>query len=266
MTLAGSAGYISGDITVDVNSAIKFGITARATSGTVKRCYIYRTITGKPAQKVLDTTFTAAITVFATDINTTALGAAGTEKWDFTVTDSNGGSATVSVTITTTVPTTYGPIFSYPTKVLGAQTSATGSSFASSNGTVYSLADAKINSALIDWVYFYGATNFATICAPNDADAAAVFNNATNGVATWATRNATVFKTATGIGNWNSITNDSTILAQTSSGVTGSKVNNLATGYFLAFITATGKKGLIKVNSLTPDATGSIDIDVKVQQ
>jgi hypothetical protein len=149
---------------------------------------------------------------------------------------------------------------------MGAQTNNVGSSFASSNGTVYNLATAKANSALIDWVYFYGASNLATICAPSDTDAAAVFNDPTNGVGTWSVRNATLFKEVTDAINWAGITNDSVIVVQNQSGVTLSKINNLSVGKFLAFKTAAGKKGMIQVMALTPDATGTVTIDVKVQQ
>ena len=151
-------------------------------------------------------------------------------------------------------------------KILGAQGSSTGSSFASIDGTVYKIADAKANAAKIDWLYFYGATNLATLASPNDAAAASVFNDPTNGLATWSVRNNTLFKKVTGPVDWNGIVNDSLIMIETASGVTNSKINSLVVNNYLSFITASGKKGMIKVEAINGNDSGTITISVKVQQ
>ncbi|MCX6244083.1 MAG: hypothetical protein NTU98_05200 [Bacteroidetes bacterium] len=260
------AGYISVDQSVEVNTAIKFGISATANSGSLKRFYVHRTISGKPAVTVLDSTFTSSITVYTKDISSTAQGAAGSELWEFTITDSNGGSSMVSLTITTTVPTTYGPVTGYSNTILGSwNNSSIGSSFASSNGNVYKLAEAKANYTLIDWLYYYGVTNLATIAAPDDPDAISVFSG-TNGLSTWNHRNATKFKKVTTSFDWNIVQNDSLILLETQSGVTLTGVTNLAVNDVLSFITEPGKKGLLKVTAITTGDAGSITYDVKVQQ
>ena len=66
--------------------------------------------------------------------------------------------------------------------------------------------------------------------------------------------------------DWSSITNDGIIVSQTATGVTNTRIINLAAGDILAFITATGKKGMIKVESISGTSDGTITIDVKVQQ
>ena len=107
---------------------------------------------------------------------------AGHRAWAFQVTDANGQMKEISYTITTVLSS--GPINTYSMTIMGAQSSTTGSSFASSNGTVYNLADAKTNASKIDWLYFYGATLFATLAAPDDSAAATIFTDPTNGLAT----------------------------------------------------------------------------------
>jgi hypothetical protein len=199
-------------------------------------------------------------------VNATANSQVGQEKWYFKVTDKNNQTKEISFTITTEAVTTYGPINEFSMKILGAQDNATGSSFASIDGTVYSITDAKANAAKIDWLYFYGATNLATLASPNDADAASVFNNATWGLQTWSVRNNTLFKKVTDPVDWNGIVNDSLILINTASGVTNTKSNNLVVNNYLSFITASGKKGMIKVESIDGTQTGTITISVKVQQ
>ena len=165
-----------------------------------------------------------------------------------------------------------GGIETYTTKVLGAQSASTGSSFASIDGTVYGIVDAKANSAKVDFMYFYGVSNLATLAAPNSSDAAAVFNHATNGVEKWAVRNATKFgTTSVTAGEFDAMTDDA-LIASEASGLSADKVNMLSVGDVVAFETAStsshaSKKGLIKVTAISSTgADGSITITVKVQE
>jgi hypothetical protein len=260
--LTGS-GYISSNVSVQEATSLLFGISATAGDGKLTRCFVQRTSQGK-AKTAKDTTI--SVTSFNYDLHAFALASVGTETWTFTIYDSNGGSAATSLTITTTLPNPSGPINTYSTKIMGAQISSSGNFFASSNGTVYLLADAKTNSALIDWAYFYDAINQGTLAAPTDTAAIAAYNNGANGIPNWSVRNATLFKLVTVPYFWTDIVNDSIIVIENKSGVTLSKINNLSVGNLIAFKTAAGKEGMIRVDALTPDVTGTITIDVKVQQ
>ena len=265
INFVGGAGYISSDATLKVNEAFKVGINAfsNATSGAnLVKFTITRIFNNIPATQ--DTTInTEQLNI---EVHATANSQVGQEKWYFKVTDKNNQTKEISFTITTEAVITYGTINEFSMKILGAQDNATGSSFASIDGTVYSITDAKANAAKIDWLYFYGATNLATLASPNDADAASVFNNATWGLQTWSVRNNTLFKKVTDPVDWNGIVNDSLILINTASGVTNTKSNNLVVNNYLSFITASGKKGMIKVESIDGTQTGTITISVKVQQ
>jgi hypothetical protein len=195
---------------------------------------------------------------------------AGTEVYNCSVTDENGnvGSAKLTLTVTAAVPvdTIGDPIDTYSTKLMGGQTHSTvGSFFATTTGTVYLYADANSNQALIDFVYFYGTTNEATMAAPNDADANTAHGDKFD---SWTTKNATKFKTTTvTTAEFDAIAGDQAILAETT-GAADTKLNMLATGNVGAFVTAGGKHGLFKVVSIagTSGADREITIDVKVQQ
>jgi hypothetical protein len=195
---------------------------------------------------------------------------AGTEVYTFSVTDKNGnvGSAKLTLTVTDAVPvdTIGDPIDTYSTKLMGGQThSSVGSFFATTTGTVYLYAGANSNQALIDFVYFYGTTNEATMAAPNDADANTAHGDKFD---SWTTKNATKFKTTTvTTAEFDAIAGDQAILAETT-GAADTKLNMLATGNVGAFVTEGGKHGLFKVVSIagTSGADREITIDVKVQQ
>jgi hypothetical protein len=258
-------GYLSGDATVTTGSVIKVNVIAFAntTSGAkLTKLTITRVQNDNPTV-ALDTAISLSSLNF--EITTKASTTPGTEKWFYRVTDKDNETAEVSLTVTTV--NSSGPINTFTMKILGAQQSSTGSSFASASGDVYSLANAKANQTLIDWLYYYGANDEATIAAPDDDNALTVFNDPTNGLPTWSIRNATRFNILSDAINWEAITDDQVILEQYNLGaVDGSRIIGLGVGNYLVFKTASGKKGLIRVDAITTGDTGEITISVKVQQ
>lgn len=209
----------------------------------------------------------AGKTSYALNVSVTGLEAA---KFPYTITikvvDKEGETASKIFTIKKQAGTTgtpFGEFNSYTTVLLGGSTHATLESFyATSTGTKYLLAAAKTNAALVDFCYFYGATNKATLAAPADADAATMFTG-TNGVASWSVKNATKFIASTI--DFAAIATTTDIAAVSFTSAT-TKSNNLAVGNVIAFKTAAGKIGFIKVTACTNANDGSITLDVKVQK
>lgn len=263
MTFTGGTGFTDGDVTVNAGEPFTVGITATAnvTSGTnLSNFKVVRTFNSTPFT-VVDSTMNKDN--FSIQLTAYAYPEVGTERWTFTITDKDGQSKELSFNITTLA--TAGDITTYSDVILGSYDNANyGSSFASSTGVVFEIADAKINSSKIDWIYFYGVSNLATIAAPDNAEAATIFTGI-NGLSSWATRNATRFKKVTTSVAWDNITDDSDItkLAAASS---ESKSNLIQTGDIIAFKTVAGKMGLIKINTIVAGAAGSINYSVKVQK
>ena len=266
MTFVGGTGYTSGDVTLTTGTEFTVGINAFASTESNKKLTNFKVtrIFGNKPEVVLD----SAINVdqFSIDMIFNANAEVGTETFYFLITDKDGQTKELSFVVTTETEIVNGPINTFSMKILGAQQTTSGSSFASIDGSIYNLADAKANASKVDWLYFYGATNHATLAAPDDLDAATIFNNATNGLQEWAVLNPTRFKKVTDAIDWDNINDDAVIVAQTATGVTLTKGNELAASDVLAFITSTGKKGLIKVNSISGTTDGTITISVKVQQ
>ena len=260
----GGAGYVSQDITLDTDAEFTIGITAASNSSSgaklslLELTRVYNNATWFTWDTAIDVSY------YSIDITMTSLNVEGTEKISLKVTDKDGQTNEISVNITT--ESAAGPITAFDQKILGSYQSATGSSFASADGSIYSLAEAKANQAKVDWMYFYGASDLATIAAPNDAHAALVFNNATNGLQTWTTKNATLFRIVTTTIDWNAITDDTIIMQEAATAPDQTRIATLAAGNILLFKTVTGKYGMIKVNNIAVGADGTIDISVKVQQ
>lgn len=258
-----SPGYTTGDVSVSAGSVLQIGIIANGTSANLSRFKITQTANSQTST-LLDSTISAA--QFSQNFTITAAPVAGVVKLTFSVSQSDGESTELSITITTTAPVA-GPIKNYIQKILGSYDNITyGSSFASSDGTVYTLSEAKTNAAKVDWMYYYGTTNLATLASPKDATVSTIYSGS-NGPASWTVRNDTRFAIVvlpTGV-TWDNITTDAEIIPL-ASGATATSVSSLTAGKIVSFKTASGKMGLIKVEAITGTGAGSITYSVKVQQ
>jgi len=266
MNFVGGSDFTAGDVTLKAGETFKVGVNAFSNASSkakLSKFKVVRTFNNVPFT-ALDSTLSST-DVFNINITAFAYPDAGAERWTFTITDKDGETAELSFNITTT---SGGPIQSYNQKILGSyDNSAYGSSFASADGTVYTLSEAKTNAAKIDWMYYYGVTNKATLAAPSDPSVTEVFTSATNGPATWSVRNATKFsKVSLPAGlTWDAISTDAEIIILASE-VSETKSNLLAVGNILAFKTVAGKQGLIKIENITGTAAGTITYSVKVQE
>ena len=247
--------YIDEDVTVDPGAVLKFSWLATKGASNLASFTIERdgvALSGYPDDDIPNDNYEGQVTLEA-PMNE------GIYVYKFTVTDNKSRTASVSFNIT--VESSGGPINTWEA-TLGSHQSATGSSFASTTGVVYSMTDATANSALIDFLYYYGNTNLATLAAPNDADAATVFG----ALSSWTTRNATKFATTTvSEAEFTAISDDLAIVAA-ATGASATDVNELSTGDVVAFVTAAGKMGLVKVGTIATGAGGTMAIVVKVQQ
>ncbi len=259
----GGTGYTSADVTINENNTIKVGIIglANSTSGKNLTQFTITLTTNNVPYVLIDSsintaTFDANYLITFPDEGVTRLSAK--------VTDKDGLSAEVAFTVTVNGVT---GIIDYTDKILGSYDSNTGSSFASADGTVYSMADAKENSEKIDWLYYYGASVHATIAAPDDDEAATIFTGV-NGLDKWATLNNTRFAhSPLTASQFDEITTKSQLVtAAQGANPTESRLNGLQIGDVLAFLTAAGDYGLIRVDDIATGVAGTINISVKIPE
>jgi hypothetical protein len=260
-------GYISGDATLTVGSPFTIKVLAQANTTSTAKLETLKVSGISNNIVVFDTTYSipsAGQSTYSAAVSFTAMPTTGVMRIEFKVTDKDGQSATISLQITTESGTT--PINTFTMKILGSYNSSTGSSFASIDGSVYTLAEAFTHQASVDFLYWWGASTSATIGAPDDPNANLVFTGA-NGLPNWTTKNATRFVITTlTVAEFNAIT-DGNVLADIAAGATTlTRIGQLVSDNVLGFKTQSGKYGLIKVNSINEGAAGDITIDVKVQQ
>ena len=168
-----------------------------------------------------------------------------------------------------------GSIETYTSKVLedanDASASTKNNMISLSTGVIYNKTSGQANPSSVDLVYYHGASNGHTFAAPNDAtvnmSTASTFGFTEN----FSTQNATTFAMTTWTAaDFDAITDDSFVDAAEFPTTTDSKENMVANGNIIAFTTASGKKGLIKVVGAVDSTTGTQDgtctFSIKVQQ
>lgn len=266
INFVGGAGFTSTDVTLPAGSDFKVGITAAANTNSnakLVKFKVTRTANNVPTT-VTDSTISTATLNFTRTFTTNTEG--NKERWSFEVTDSEGMSKAVTFEISSEAV-----VKIYTAILMGGQMNTTvGSFWSSANNTVMKQADAIVNQAKVDFLYFYGTTNQATIAAVDDDQAAIAWNNLFNN---WTVKNATRFNKVTGV-NWAGITEyNEELILQNATSLTASRANLLAVGDIVAFETAAtstnpGKKGLFKVTAITGTSgtDRTITLEVKIQK
>jgi hypothetical protein len=144
-----------------------------------------------------------------------------------------------------------------------------GSSFYSlEDNQLMSINQAELASATVDLIYYYGATNQATLCSPADEEVRA-FTGSGGAIIVdrLATKNDTrIAMVDITVAEFEAIADDLTILAKTPA-TTQTAAPNLAKDKVIWCETVTAKKALVLVKNITgTQGTSYITIEVKVQQ
>jgi len=177
----------------------------------------------------------------------------GTVKFIAEVKDQNDAPKNQEIVITFTKvepPFEFGPVVD-----LGGQDGSTGSFYSISQGRL-NITNATSQSSSVDFAYFYGATNQATIAAPADADAQTITYGSTR-MSSWSTKNSTKFFK---VANANGSKPEEWWDANIDKATTDTKANMLTVGTVVIFQTTGGTKGAFVVEKVTGTQAGSIEI------
>ncbi len=141
------------------------------------------------------------------------------------------------------------------------------------NDTNYDMQSAKNTASEIDFVFGHRSVAFggAFLAAPNSGDAKAIYDNAgTNKLSSWSVLNSTLFQlTNVTPAMYGACNNDSLILYQTSDLLFNSN-RGIRNGDVIAFVTASGKRGLMYVKSVIGNFEtqlgGTLEFEYKIQK
>ncbi len=171
------------------------------------------------------------------------------------------------ITIKPTSTTPVGSVRTTEAVIMGSYNSKLESCYSLSINKPVSLQGGFSQPASIDLLYFYGASNEATLAGPVNADLEAVYTSATIGIKKWSVRNATKLLvtniTSTEFDNISTAANFTSLFPSDLTNAID-KANKLTVGKVIAMKTADNKTALIKVvliNGTT--SAGSITVKIK---
>ena len=155
---------------------------------------------------------------------------------------------TTSATLSLNMGSAYGLINTWTNILLGAQSNANGSYFASSTGTVFTSSTAPANVSIIDIAYTV-LSGTESLVSPSITT---ISGNITSFVASTVTA-----------AQFNAMTNDSILTSISNASATSIGITS---GGVYAFVNSAGKKGLVNVTALVTGTSGTATIAVKVQK
>lgn len=256
--------FVSSNTTLTVNTPFTVKVLAEANVTSASKIQSLK-ISRVFNLQTWDTTLTYNDASFSLEVTFTSMATAGLERITFEITDKAGQKASKFLDITTEDVNIPIPINTFTMRILGSYQSPTGSSFASIDGNVYTLAQAFANQGIIDFLYWWGASTSATLGAPDDDLAGQVFTGV-NGLPNWSVKNGTRFKATTITASEFDALDDGAPIIAAATGADQTRMGTLSAANVIAFKTVTGKYGVIKVVSINTGAAGDITIDVKVEQ
>lgn len=256
----GSGDFTADDATVDSGETVKFSWVAESGDNELKEV---RITGGQNGGTVFDSTnlsdnnansYQDEIAIVMTEI--------GEHTYTFEVLDQNDLKTSKSITITVNQNA---KLNSYDQRLMGAQNNGQyGSFYATSQDSVYFASNfEEKNDIYIDFIYYYGSNNEATIAAPADPTMSDFTN--TYGADEWDDRNETKYlKVSESFSSFDSEGDLQQYRSQLASS-SKTKANQLSSNNVYAFLTEKGKIGALTVNNIDSQQGGFIDISVKVE-
>ncbi|HNV95045.1 MAG TPA: hypothetical protein PKG63_01120 [Bacteroidales bacterium] len=185
---------------------------------------------------------------------------------DIIIRNYDGLSAEKSLRITKT-SSPYNDIIIVDNITIGAQNNTTIGSFLDvETGNVYTQDSAFNHQSLIDILYYYNSTELNCFSSAG-GNIAGIYTGPT-APENWTTKNTTYFSR-----NTINITNDEFINCQNDSLIIahiffdgGRKAKSLQANQFWAFQTQSGKYGILKINAVSDENSGTINISYKIQK
>lgn len=262
--------YTAPGAVVVVGGKLRFGITATGPDANITNLVVKKIMPDGSVKVVLD----SGLNTPAFSVNKTFYQNVEDEaRWTFQVMDKNRQFATTAITIYKDPASAWGGIFEYNNIVMGFQNNTTHGHFlVPSTGKVYFADTAFLHQALIDIVTYYyddGGIPSPTFSSP--AETGGGITEYYPVIDSWSNKNYTKWDISVDtepvpVAAFDACHNDS-LLIVTYDDVWGKRKFKYAyPGVVIPFLTAAGKKGLVRVITADNDPAGAITFSLKIQQ
>ena len=272
LTLINETGYTYSDRIVAIGLPIKIGINGISGDAPITNLVITLT-TEYGTETALDSGLYTNELRFVKNIS---YGASAWEKWTITIMDKNRNKSSQTITLTKDTNSIFGQINYYPSIKLGCDKNLNiGSFFNPENASIYFIDSASIIQNNIYMILYYASLNAPptdyTFGSPCDNDVFTYFPQ----ISSWSLpRNEIRYK-------FDSLTvspqefdlayNDSIIISNFTSATIGKrKFKSARPGYVVPFQISigalAGKRGLLKIISITGQDSGFVEFAMKIQK
>lgn len=268
--LKSGEGFVSDGDYIPVGGKMIFGVSAVGGDAVITNLRVKR-ITASGTVTELDKGMFVDVGGLDTSLVYTK-GGEEAETWVFFIQNSRRDTARTVVTIYKGEGSAYGPIFHYPSITLGfSQNSAYPHFLSLLSGMAFDEGSVAGHEAEVDLAAFWYLTSgksSPTLSCPGYPSAQSYYPL----FETWPVKNATVYDYKSvdndliSLEEFNSALNDSLlVLAFNPQNVSG-LCKFCYTGKIVPFKTASGKYGLIRVIRADEEDTGTVELEVKIQQ
>ena len=255
---------------VAVGRPILFGITGSSADANITNLVVKKIMPDGSIKVVFDT----GMNTPSFNINKTFYQSVENEaRWTFQVMDKNRQFATTDLTIFKDPNSTWGGIFEFPSLTMGYQGNTQFGQFLDpSTGKIYPSDSAAMNQSLIQVITYY--TMDDNMPSPTFSSAGELGGGITTyypAIGQWTTTNYTKWDISVDSDPVDPVAyenchNDS-LLTMAYDDVWGKRKFKWSDpGDIIPFLTATGKKGLIRVIAADHDPAGKITFSLKIQQ
>gem|GEM_PF-621457 len=253
-------GSNNSDSVFAIGGLMTFEISAQSQSANLTNIYAIKEVGLQNSTRALDTSMNIEQFMFT---KTFVKGLDEKEIWTFIVRDKNRLSDSVSMTIYLDSTSGFGPIAHLESVMMSAQNLTVPGSFYSFEAGVLDLNQAFQKQETIDLLYYYYGEDENVIASPGANIESGVFEG---DLLNWETRRTTRFiEIDMPMEDFYSAENDSLLIVSYQEGNGKRKAKNLTSGKTFSFKTQDSKFGIFRVTEVEGTLTGTVKIDIKIQ-
>lgn len=270
ISLKTGAEYTPNGAVVAVGRPVRFGINGSSADANITNLVVKKIMPDGSSKVVFDT----GMNTPSFNINKTFYQSVEVEaKWTFQVMDKNRQFATTDLTIYKDPNSTWGGIFEYPLLTMGYQGNTEYGQFLNpSTGTIYSADSAILHQNDIHVItYYFVDENIPSPTFSSAGELGGAITDYYPAINQWTVKNYTKWDISVDSDPVDPVAyenchNDSLLILAYDDVWGKRKFKWADPGDIIPFLTASGKKGLLKVISADHDLSGKITFSLKIQQ
>jgi hypothetical protein len=269
VSLLSGTGYTAPGSVIAVGRSLRFGISASADGANITNFVVKKVMPDGSVKVVLDsglnsTGFTVNETFYQ--------GVEDTARWTFQVMDKNRQFATTALTIYKDPASAWGGIYEFSTIVMGYQNCTTHGQFlVPATGKVCFADTATMNQSLIDIITYYYVDDTPSPTFSSAGETGGGITEYYPVIGQWTVKNYTKWDISVDadpipVEAFDACHNDSLLIVGYDDVWGKRKFKWADPGEVIPFLTASGKKGMVRVLAADHDPAGTITFAMKIQQ